>query len=920
MVDSTQRFSQANPCPVCGGGSDDTRGTGTRCYGFISDDEQWAHCSRNEYSDGCNYHENSQTYSHRLDRLCPCGHSHTDNDNSDIPIFDGELFANVGTASRNGSRRNENGHRVIDAAYPYYNEAGEVVYEAVRYRPKDFSFRHTCPDGKVTDSRGGDKAKCGCPKIPLVLYGLPELSAADRNLPVYFTEGEKDRNRLVKLGLIATTTAMGAKNSHQTQNVAALLGRDVVILPDNDNAGYQYGQDIAAKLRDVAISVKVLDLPGLPADGGDVSDWLDAGNTVATLQELAAKCPKWEPPKEASPSKLNLIPLREVQREVVEELWPKRIPRGKLSVIAGDPGMAKSYLSLDIVARLSVGAPWPDGSGSAPRCKSLILSAEDDINDTIAPRLDKLGGNPDDIICLGLLVKDKDDKEVLLSLVDQLPAIEAAIKDRDIQFMVIDPLLAFTGSVDAHRMSEVRGLLSPIAAMAQRTHCAIYAVMHLNKSSSEQNLLYRVNSSLDFVAAARSVMAVAKHPEEPQKFVLVPLKANLSAPAQPLAYHFTEAGEFSWIGPVSIDTSQILASPKKESERIERDDAIEFIQVMLKDGPQLAATMRDEAKQLGISERTLVRAKEDLAKEDLKVVAYRENAPGGKRGEGAWYWKLPPDKPEEPPQSQETNVQECHSRPLTGGILERKNGLDVLAATEENVQDGNSKTVSDNNKGKNGTDSNLQECHQREVKGGILEQSKDPSGATVFAPECFNLQECHQREVKGGILEQSYQSYERIATPTMNQAVESTLAGGILEQIEVEGRVEEPSAETKVSETAKKGYERITTIARLREVVKLLVMEPVFALDLETKGPKSGDALDPFKGSIRLVSLASPSGTYVLDVQDFAEDPLPELIPLLKSAANLKLAHNWMFDARFLERATGVLPTNLFDTYLSTNS
>ena len=158
------------------------------------------------------------------------------------------------------------------AAYPYTNPAGTLLYEAVRFEPKEFKQRH--PGGW---GRGG---------APYVLYRLPGLLAADPREPVFIVEGEKDADRLWAEGLVATTNVGGA-GKWRAEYSLALAGRTVVVLPDNDNAGAQHGAAVASAVGRAAASVKVLALPNLPPKG-DVSDWLNAGGTAAQLKQLAA--------------------------------------------------------------------------------------------------------------------------------------------------------------------------------------------------------------------------------------------------------------------------------------------------------------------------------------------------------------------------------------------------------------------------------------------------------------------------------------------------------------------------------------------------------------------------------------------------------------------------------------------------------
>ncbi len=198
------------------------------------------------------------------------------------------------------------------ATYPYKDADGTLLYEVLRYVPKDFRQRR--PDGK-----GGWVWHLDCDKpeecrkkkhepltrrVKRVLYRLPELMAADPSRPVFNPEGEKDCERLEALEFLATTNAGGAEK-WQPDFSEPLRGRRVIILPDNDEPGRKHGQAVARFLHGVAARASVLELAGFPPaarpdwrmpEKGDVSDWLDAGGTVEELERLALEAPEWSPP------------------------------------------------------------------------------------------------------------------------------------------------------------------------------------------------------------------------------------------------------------------------------------------------------------------------------------------------------------------------------------------------------------------------------------------------------------------------------------------------------------------------------------------------------------------------------------------------------------------------------------------------
>jgi hypothetical protein len=184
--------------------------------------------------------------------------------------------------------------RVAVAIYDYRNEQGELLFQVCRFEPKDFRQRR--PDGKG----------CWIWKVQgtrQVPYRLPELLAAPSECIVFTVEGEKDADRLASLGFVATCNAGGAAKRREDGKAGKpkwppelnlfFQGRDVVILPDNDDAGRDHAHAVAANLAPVAARVRILELPGLPTKG-DVSDWLDAGGTSEELQRLTADAPRFQ--------------------------------------------------------------------------------------------------------------------------------------------------------------------------------------------------------------------------------------------------------------------------------------------------------------------------------------------------------------------------------------------------------------------------------------------------------------------------------------------------------------------------------------------------------------------------------------------------------------------------------------------------
>jgi DNA polymerase-1 len=247
------RFSSEVPCPICGGHPTDPRGNGTRCFGFFSEGGLFAHCTREEAAGDAEYHEGSSTYSHLMGGECRCGSRHGDDQG--------------------------NGYQKIVAAYDYVLLNGDLAHQTVRCEPKGFSQRR--PDGD-----GGWIYKGVFDNFEPVLYRLPDIYDAISKIElVLVCEGEKDADRGAALGFCTTTCAMGAKKWRPSYT-QVLRGAHVVLLPHNDKDGREHVISVADELVGVVSSLKVVELPGVPEYGGDLSDWIDAGGTEEDLEDL----------------------------------------------------------------------------------------------------------------------------------------------------------------------------------------------------------------------------------------------------------------------------------------------------------------------------------------------------------------------------------------------------------------------------------------------------------------------------------------------------------------------------------------------------------------------------------------------------------------------------------------------------------
>jgi putative DNA primase/helicase len=331
--------------------------------------------------------------------------------------------------------------------------------------------------------------------------------------------------------------------------------------------------------------------------------------------------------------RLKATKLATVSPTPVEWLWPGRMPQHKLVVIGGDPGLGKSQLTMDLVARITAGKPWPDGSGSAVQGNALVLNAEDDAADTIRPRIDAMGGDPERVWVIDG-VQDTSAEARHLSLQADLDQLRDGIREHQAAIVVVDPLTAYLGGVDTLKDGAVRPVVTALNRLAMKERVTVIALIHLNKAQ-QMDALYRVSGSLAFISIPRVAYLIAQDPKDEERRVLSYLKFNIGPLPTSLAYRIGNAGVLWEAGPCPLGARELLGSDepgtKKKSTKL--DEAKEFLLACLKDGAQPCSRVEGLAKDRGVSLATLKRAVADLGVDSQRV--------GGLAGHGEWVWVLP---------------------------------------------------------------------------------------------------------------------------------------------------------------------------------------------------------------------------------------------------------------------------------------
>lgn len=210
-----------------------------------------------------------------------------------------------------------------------------------------------------------------------------------------------------------------------------------------------------------------------------------------------------------------------------------------------------------------------------------------------------------------------------LSLCDE--RLEQAIRETGAKLIVLDPLQAYLGSkVDMNRANEVRPVMKRIASVAERMQCAVILVGHMNKAQSLKSG-YRGLGSIDFTAAARSVLVVGRLKSGDTVRVVAQSKSSLAPEGPSIAFDLPPQYGFQWLGVCDATAEDVLnGSGHVQTKTMQMEDALR--QMLTQSVP--AEEVLRHAKSLGISERTL-----KIAKKHLGVLSEKHN--------GQWYWYLP---------------------------------------------------------------------------------------------------------------------------------------------------------------------------------------------------------------------------------------------------------------------------------------
>ncbi|HOW86908.1 MAG TPA: AAA family ATPase [Candidatus Aminicenantes bacterium] len=512
----------------------------------------------------------------------------------------------------------EAGRLEIIRSHSYTDEDGKEIWQKVKLSDGTFRCRRMEGTSWAYNLNG----------IAPLPYRYDKLKEARA---IIITEGERDADTLAGLGFDSTCGPFG-KDSWPDEITPLFSGKEIRII-------FDVGQDEAAsklaeKLSLVSSNISILNVP-LPNHEDDITDYLCSFDSEEQKRDafygIVTKEERYQSKSSLRPNMLT-VQLSGVEPREVPWLWKDYIPLGRATLISGDPGSAKTWFCLDMACRVSRGFAWPDGSPGIKPAKTILLTVEDDIHDTIRPRVESLGGDASMIAAYNPeqpLHLDLNSNTGLKRLEDEV------IRLGNVRLVIIDPIIDFSGDVNPNATEDVRNLLTPLIRLASKHSFALVLVGHLNKAQA-LNAIYRAGGSTSgWLGKCRSALMIIRDTEEKPLRHVIPIKTNIATRELPqLEFRIIRGKLDIEVSSDEIDPQDQL-NPQQGRNPREREEAVDWIKSYF-DGRNEIPTgeVEEAAKQNGISISTLKRAKR-LA--GFKSILRQEDA-----GTHRWLWVRSP--------------------------------------------------------------------------------------------------------------------------------------------------------------------------------------------------------------------------------------------------------------------------------------
>ena len=414
----------------------------------------------------------------------------------------------------------------------------------------------------------------GLQKQTAPLYQVQNLATTKGT--IYFTEGEKDAELLMKWGYTATCTPNGAGQSTWHEDYSRYLkDRDIIILTDNDQAGENYGRFIGNHVHQNAKSVKVVPASAiyqLCPQKGDISDIagiLGEENARQALKTAVGQAQPYQPDMTEISEQTNsnqfsysYVRASDVQQTPLDFIWYPYIPTGEITIMYASGGTGKSFLTCGIAANITTGRslPQPDEESIQTTPENVIFISAEDSRNVLSQRLTAAGADTSRCV----LVAPPDTEEELAKYqpfefphdaqdITRIEALKALIRETKAKLIIIDPWSAYIGKEkDMNKANDVRAITAVLSVIAKEFRCAFLIVAHTNKKPQADNANDAVSGSVDLVNGARSALAVRTFGTT-DKRIMVHTKCNYSALGKSVCYQILNQGrnqtaKFEWDG------------------------------------------------------------------------------------------------------------------------------------------------------------------------------------------------------------------------------------------------------------------------------------------------------------------------------------------------------------------------------------
>ena len=408
----------------------------------------------------------------------------------------------------------------------------------------------------------------------------PGLYQSYTELPdtVLLVEGEKDTETLKKAGVAAVSLPDGSQSKWEPEYDHVFLGKQVVILPDNDTPGQKYAQMCAERLHGNA-SVKIVDLKRawheIPpkADISDMVASIGAEQAMKKVMEILSETPEWTLPATDS---IPLVCAADVEYSPPKWLIAPYFQRGKGTLIQADPGTGKTALMCAIAASVTTGNPIMGLTVETPG-NVLMLSVEDDLG-VLRGRIGANDGDPNKVYFMPNAAE----------MTINSPEIEQAVKQVGAKLLIFDPLQAFLGAkIDMFRANETRPALAKLFEMCERNDCACAIISHTGKNVLGKSAVNQSLGSVDIPAAMRSVLHIVRNPEDDTECIAVHVKSSNAPKGRSISYGIVDRGGVEWHGFCDFSVEN-LNTVKKRAEKgvpYENEPLVQVFNQLITDRP-----------------------------------------------------------------------------------------------------------------------------------------------------------------------------------------------------------------------------------------------------------------------------------------------------------------------------------------------